>query len=105
MATIDERPDPTFETERFLHFWKWDAEEQTYVPSFPPIKAIDSRPRNRYLAHTRIDHPHQGKVTGLAFRHSSEGNLLAVTSGLDNCFKVWELTTHETNGEQGAFYG
>ena len=34
MATIDERPDRLLDTERYLHFWKFDHDQQTYALSF-----------------------------------------------------------------------
>lgn len=73
MATIDKKVDSVFGTERYLHFWKFDYDSQSYV------------------AHTRIEAPHDADVTSIDFCHSTDGNILFVTTGVDKKFKIWEL--------------
>jgi NET1-associated nuclear protein 1 (U3 small nucleolar RNA-associated protein 17) len=83
MATIDKKVDSVFGIERNLHFWKFDHENQKYV------------------AHTRIESPHDQDITSIDFRPSKDGNMLLVTSGLDKKFKIWELAKASTmNGEE-----
>ena len=82
MATIDERLDTYFGDERYLHFWKWDAVKQVFVP------------------HTRMDNPHKDKITSLRFCKTVEGQSLAVTSSIDGSFKIWELVRHPHKDEE-----
>lgn len=65
MATVDSR-----DAESFLKFWRWDPSDQLYR-----------------LA-TRVDTPHQGGITSVAFHPSGHQ---CVSTGNDQRFRVWEL--------------
>lgn len=82
MATIDERLDAYFGDERYLHFWKWNAEQQVFTP------------------HTRMDNPHKSKITSLNFCKTADGDVLAVTCSLDGTFKIWEVVHHPHKDEE-----
>lgn len=80
MATIDVRKDVKSVTETYLKFWKYHSGTR------------------EYSLHTRVDQPHDDDITSLSFRRSVNGqSLLAVTTGLDHRFKIWELVLAEND--------
>ncbi|ORY00710.1 WD40 repeat-like protein [Basidiobolus meristosporus CBS 931.73] len=74
MATVDSRDDGENTPELYLKFWKFDPNTQSYTMN------------------TRVDFPHQGRITSLQF-HPSIRSPMVVTAGSDKKFKVWELQT------------
>jgi WD40 repeat protein len=73
MATVDVRDDGFFQAEVFLKFWHFE--------------------NNQWVVNTRVDMPHKGKVKSLAMVGTG-GDVMAVTCGTDNKFKIWELGTN-----------
>lgn len=74
MATLDSRDDKETTPERYLKFWRWDHDQQTYK------------------LHTRVDKPHNGHITSLTFSPSLPGQPpMAITTSADKVFKVWHL--------------
>lgn len=86
MATVDGRVGGTYTTELSLKLWQWDARSQSYV------------------LNTRIDHPHDGGVTCVAFsprlaEDPLESFLLA-TAGQDGHVKTWRMAQRTLKGSR-----
>ncbi|KAJ3370293.1 WD repeat-containing protein 75 [Kappamyces sp. JEL0680] len=83
LVTVDEREAPEFPHESFLKFWKWNKELQLYD------------------CNSRIDAPHQKRITGVAFCPPRPGlPLMCATTSRDKTFKLWELLHQDSENER-----
>lgn len=90
MATLDGREGGAFTAELSLKLWQWDARSKTYV------------------LNTRIDHPHEGAVTSLAFSpllsDQPLDSFLLATTGTDGQVKTWRMTTRTLKGARTELF-
>ncbi|XP_032679109.1 WD repeat-containing protein 75 isoform X2 [Odontomachus brunneus] len=88
MATVEVRKNRTF-TEVRLKFWNFDPNEQTFK------------------LNTSFERPHKDGVNALYFQPSptcDDGELLAVTTGMDKKFKLWILEPPTEAEETSRWY-
>ncbi|XP_071651739.1 WD repeat-containing protein 75 isoform X1 [Temnothorax longispinosus] len=81
MATVEERNDKVSSIEVRLKFWVYDLKKQIFV------------------LNTSIELPHENGVNALYFQPDTtfdDGEWLAVTTGKDNKFKLWNLGKSST---------
>ncbi|XP_071445951.1 WD repeat-containing protein 75 [Hetaerina americana] len=92
MATVEVRKDPDFSLESRLKFWRFNEEKQNFG------------------LNTCIESPHIGEICALEMKPGTEDfyQLMAVTSGEDEKFKIWTLmdssTVREGKGESGEVW-
>lgn len=90
MATLDGRDGGTFTAELSLKLWQWDARSKTYV------------------LNTRIDHPHEGAVTSLAFSpvlsEQPLDSFLLASTGTDGQVKTWRMATRTLKGTRTELF-
>ncbi|XP_012060006.1 PREDICTED: WD repeat-containing protein 75 [Atta cephalotes] len=76
MATVEERNDKVSSIEVRLKFWLYDLKKQIFI------------------LNTSIELPHENGINALHFQPDTtfdDGDWLAVTTGRDNKFKLWNL--------------
>ncbi|KYN04804.1 WD repeat-containing protein 75 [Cyphomyrmex costatus] len=81
MATVEERNDKVSSIEVRLKFWFYDLKKQIFV------------------LNTSIELPHENGINALHFQPDTtfdDGEWLAVTTGRDNKFKLWNLRKSAT---------
>nr|CAH7748419.1 unnamed protein product [Callosobruchus chinensis] len=78
LATVEERNDDLYSNEIRLKFWKFDLTHQ------------------KFELNTSIEYPHEKSINSLAFQPVLKNNVICVTVGNDNKFKVWKLSDAST---------
>ncbi|PKI83948.1 NET1-associated nuclear protein 1 [Malassezia vespertilionis] len=90
MATIDGRDNGAFTGELLLKFWHWDAQKRTF------------------LLNTRIDYPHEHRVTAMCFSPclgtDAQGAFLLLTAGTDGQVKTWRMAQRALKGARAETY-
>lgn len=90
MATVDGREGGGFTTELSLKLWQWDMRTKSYV------------------LNTRIDLPHEGTVTSVAFSPLLSEQLLEsfllATTGTDGQVKTWRMSTRALKGARTELF-
>ncbi|WFD20060.1 NET1-associated nuclear protein 1 [Malassezia caprae] len=90
MATLDGRDSGTFTAELSLKLWQWDARSKTY------------------MLNTRIDYPHEGAVTSMAFSpllsEQPLDSFLLATTGTDGQVKTWRMATRTLKGARTELF-